>query len=256
MNTQLMPFKFEGRDFRVVTDEQSQPWFNASDVCLALELTNPRKAVADHVDPDDLTKSEVIDALGRTQQANFVNESGMYALIFGSTKEAAKRFKRWVTSEVLPSIRKTGSYTAPNTSEATRITRAMNAFSQSLRLNKAMGMPHAKALVAANEVTIRAHGFDMLTELKANYLVDEAEAQAVALLGKIMQVIERAGREGVTKRELWQSSRAFKSLKPQEMANVLESLISVGEVFAVMRHGARGPSTVAYVSKTWARQLQ
>jgi hypothetical protein len=56
---------------------------------------------------------DTIDSLGRTQRANHVNESGLYALILGSTKDAAKRFKRWVTSEVLPSIRKTGAYATP-----------------------------------------------------------------------------------------------------------------------------------------------
>ena len=61
---------------------------------------------------------EVIDSLGRTQRANHVNESGLYALILGSTKDAAKRFKRWITGEVLPAIRKTGSYSAATTMAA------------------------------------------------------------------------------------------------------------------------------------------
>ena len=80
--------------------------------CAALELTNPHKALADHVDTDDLTQREVTDNLGRKQLTNHVNESGLYALIFGSRKESAKRFKRWVTSEVLPAIRKDGYYVA------------------------------------------------------------------------------------------------------------------------------------------------
>lgn len=58
---------------------------------------------------------EAIDSLGRSQMTNHVNESGMYALILGATKAEAKRFKKWVTSEILPSIRKTGSYTVPAT---------------------------------------------------------------------------------------------------------------------------------------------
>lgn len=79
-------------------------------MCEALELGNPSQAVKSHVDADDLQKLEVIDNLGRKQRANHVNESGVYALILGSTKDAAKRFKRWLTTEVLPSIRKTGAY--------------------------------------------------------------------------------------------------------------------------------------------------
>lgn len=90
----------------------------ANDVCKALELTNPHKALADHVDPDDLTQSEVTDNLGRKQLTNHINESGLYALIFGSRKESAKSFKRWVTSEVLPAIRKNGYYVANATNPA------------------------------------------------------------------------------------------------------------------------------------------
>lgn len=109
----IIPFQFEAHAVRIQVDETGQPWFNANDVCSALEFANPHKAVGDHVDTDDLTKREVIDNLGRTQRANHVNESGLYALILGSTKDAAKRFKRWVTGEVLPAIRKTGSYAVP-----------------------------------------------------------------------------------------------------------------------------------------------
>ena len=109
----IIPFQFEAHAMRVQVDDAGLPWFNASDVCDALEMGNPSQAIKSHVDADDLQKLEVIDNLGRTQRANHVNESGLYAQILGSTKDAAKRFKRWVTSEVLPAIRKTGSYTVP-----------------------------------------------------------------------------------------------------------------------------------------------
>lgn len=106
-------FSFGEQAVRVQLDDLGQPWFNANDVCAALDLVNPHKALTDHVDGDDLTKREVIDNIGRMQYANHINESGLYALIFGSTKETAKRFKKWVTSEVLPAIRRTGSYHTP-----------------------------------------------------------------------------------------------------------------------------------------------
>lgn len=109
----IIPFQFESHALRVQIDDAGQPWFNANDVCGALELANPRDALAKHADPDDVAKRDIIDSLGRNQLASFVNESGLYALILGSTKEAAKRFKRWVTSDVLPTIRKTGSYAVP-----------------------------------------------------------------------------------------------------------------------------------------------
>lgn len=108
----IIPFQFEAHAVRVQVDGTGLPWFNANDVCEALQLGNARQALESHVDADDVQKLDTIDSLGRTQRANHVNESGLYALILGSTKDAAKRFKRWVTSEVLPAIRKTGSYTA------------------------------------------------------------------------------------------------------------------------------------------------
>lgn len=89
-----------------------EPLFCAADICRALGYTNGRKAISDHCEEDDVTKRDIIDNLGRTQSASFVNESGLYALIFGSKLDNAKQFKKWVTSEVLPAIRKTGSYTA------------------------------------------------------------------------------------------------------------------------------------------------
>jgi len=110
MGAAIIPFRFEAYAVRVQVDELGQPWFNAADVCDALEMGNPSQAIKSHVDADDLQKLEVIDSLGRTQRANHVNESGLYALIIGSTKDTAKRFKRWVTHDVLPTIRKTGGY--------------------------------------------------------------------------------------------------------------------------------------------------
>ena len=110
--TKLAVFSFGNQEIRTVTDEHGEAWFVANDVCAALELVNPRKALADHVDPDDVTQGDTTDNLGRKQLTNHVNESGLYALIFGSRKESAKRFKRWVTSEVLPAIRKNGQYVA------------------------------------------------------------------------------------------------------------------------------------------------
>ena len=110
MANDLIPFKFHNVELRALFDEIDGPLFNANDVCVALGYANPWDALRKHVDNDDLAKREVIDSKGRTQQANFVTEPGLYALIFSSKLEGAKEFKNWVTSEVLPSIRKTGRY--------------------------------------------------------------------------------------------------------------------------------------------------
>lgn len=106
-------FSFEDANVRTI-GTPDLPLFVAIDICNALQHSNPRKAIKDLVDPEDLIKSE-IETNGGRQTVNCVNESGLYALIFGSKLESAKRFKRWVTSEVLPSIRKTGRYEAQTT---------------------------------------------------------------------------------------------------------------------------------------------
>ena len=88
-----------------------EPYFVGKDVAAALGYTNTRKALIDHVDDEDRTGGVTIrDSIGREQKPTIINESGMYSLIMGSKLEGAKRFKRWVTSEILPSIRKTGAY--------------------------------------------------------------------------------------------------------------------------------------------------
>lgn len=102
-------FPYGTMQVRTQMDEDGEILFRADDVCQALELTNPWKAVADHVDPEDLTKRDTLTA-GGVQQVNYINLSGLYALVFGSKKDAARRFKRWVTHDVLPSIQKTGGY--------------------------------------------------------------------------------------------------------------------------------------------------
>ena len=95
---------------RTMSNEQGEVMFCAKDVCDALSHSNSRKAIANLVDKDDVTRSYIIDSLGRKQQAIFINESGLYSLILSSKLDSARRFKHWVTSEVLPAIRKQGGY--------------------------------------------------------------------------------------------------------------------------------------------------
>lgn len=109
-------FNHLGNDIRVMTDEQGEPWFVLKDICDALEIENTSR-VAGRLEEDDLTTSKVIDNLGRNQLSFLISEAGLYEVIFMSRKPEAKAFKRWVTSEVLPSIRKHGMYATPATIE-------------------------------------------------------------------------------------------------------------------------------------------
>lgn len=101
-------------EIRTVTID-NEPWFVGKDVAEALGYSNTRDALATHVSEED--KNTVVISDGKRGNPNqvVINESGLYALIFGSKLDSAKRFKHWVTSEVLPTIRKTGSYQKPMT---------------------------------------------------------------------------------------------------------------------------------------------
>nr|DAQ38635.1 MAG TPA: repressor domain protein [Caudoviricetes sp.] len=93
-------------------------WLVGKDVAQALGYAKPENALATHVDRDDTLKWGIMDSLGRIQNTTLINESGMYSLALSSKLPSAKKFRRWVTSEVLPSIRKHGAYMTPETLEA------------------------------------------------------------------------------------------------------------------------------------------
>lgn len=150
----IIPFQFNDNSIRVNMDD-GEPWFNANDVCCVLGYVNSHKALSDHVDRDDLTKRDTIDSLGRIQQSNHINESGMYSLIFGSTKESAKTFKRWVTKEVLPSIRKTGSFGKSTKNSTTRLPDKVRAIIEIGKFMKGLKGINPSVLHAATLETIR-----------------------------------------------------------------------------------------------------
>ena len=96
---------------RVITDTQNEPWFIGNDVAEVLGYANTRDALNKHVEDEDKNTVAIRDGIGNPYQT-IINESGLYSLILSSKLPAAKEFKRWVTSEVLPSIRKHGGYLA------------------------------------------------------------------------------------------------------------------------------------------------
>lgn len=110
MKNQLQIFRNpEFGEVRTQVDEKGEPWFCAKDVCDALKHTNSRRAIAQLVDEGDVTKRYTPTSSG-DQQMTYINESGLYSLILFSKLESAKRFKHWVTSDVLPTIRKRGAF--------------------------------------------------------------------------------------------------------------------------------------------------
>lgn len=109
MGNSISIYEFHGNDVRTLTDEHGEPWFVAKDVCNILGYSNASKAIADHVDDEDKLNNESLSSLGQ-RGGWIINESGLYSLVISSKMPNAKEFKRWVTHEVLPSIRKHGVY--------------------------------------------------------------------------------------------------------------------------------------------------
>lgn len=162
-------FNFDDVVVRTVIGENGEPWFVAADVCKVLEIGNVGQAMTRL---DDEEKADIItndtSSNGVTQKRNMttINESGLYSLILTSRKPEAKRFKKWVTSEVLPSIRKTGSYSVPKV-EPVRMPTPIDTEQQMLALKRVLRDEELKAAAP----------------LVWQHLSDAVQNQALAFLG-------------------------------------------------------------------------
>ena len=143
-----------------------EPYFVGKDVAEVLAYKETAKAIREHVDDDDKGVS-VLDTPGGKQKMVVINESGLYGLVFGSKLPTAKKFKHWVTSEVLPTIRKTGSYSipkvTPNPHYRTRmiVTAIRDVGKTSEELEKVFGVAHGMALAVSMNLVGEAYGVDM-----------------------------------------------------------------------------------------------
>ena len=175
--SQIIPFEFESHALRVNLDAAGQPWFVAADVCAALELPETHKAIA-RLDDDEKGRNS-IPTPGGQQEMSVVNESGLYNLVLGSRKPEAKRFKRWITHEVLPSIRKTGSYTS-TTSVAALPSPTQDRVSSLLLIGEAVarvpGVMHGIAMAATLTCIFENTGLSMETMRRALPANDEPMA--------------------------------------------------------------------------------
>lgn len=107
---EILTFNYENIGNIRTLDIDGVVWFVGKDVAKLLGYERPTKAVQDHVDKEDINGVPIRDSIGRMQQTPIINESGLYSLILSSKLPDAKKFKRWVTSEVLPAVRKHGAY--------------------------------------------------------------------------------------------------------------------------------------------------
>lgn len=163
---------FQSKEFGSVRvlEREDGPWFVGKDVASILGYANPRKALLDHVDEEDRDGVTIRDSMGREQTATVINESGVYSLILSSKLPSAKAFKRWITTEVLPAIRRTGGYMGrtEGLSDAEIMARALEISQRTIsERNRRIGELEVQnsALVVSNQVMRpKADYFDQLVD--------------------------------------------------------------------------------------------
>jgi anti-repressor protein len=160
--TALEPFAYGGHPVRTVLVD-GEAWFVAADVTGALGLSNGRDAVS-RLDSDGVGNADIIDSMGRTQSARVINEPGLYELIFQSRVSGALEFKRWVTHEVLPTIRSTGQF---GSAIPTNLADALELAAVEIRKSEAL-----EAKIVADAPKVEA--FDALMDSDGAYSMDNA----------------------------------------------------------------------------------
>lgn len=164
MQANITPFAYGDHMVRSFLDEQGAPWFVAKDVCQILELENNRQALS-YVDADE--KGVIIsDTPGGPQQMSTVSESGMYSLVFRSRKPQARAFSKWVRSEVLPALRKTGHYAMPSASASSA---SGTGYAASRPISRCLRLPQRERALDRAVQVARDHGVPSLAEIERFY---------------------------------------------------------------------------------------
>lgn len=171
MNAEIQTFNFNSAPVRTLTDETGEPWFVAKDVCDVLELSNVSQALT-RLDDDEKSYIILNDGTPGTPNKAIVSEAGLYALILASRKPKVREFKRWITHEVLPSIRKHGIYATDTT-----IDQILADPDFGIRLLTDLKQERAKRIEAENqikELAPKAKALDDFTNVSDTLLVREA----------------------------------------------------------------------------------
>lgn len=174
MKNQVIPFSFESKNIRVVTDESGEPLFVGKDICDALGYTNHNKAMGDHC--KGVTKRYPLQTAGGIQDVRVLAEPDVLRLIVSSTLPAAESFERLVFEEILPTIRRTGGYSAQSTGGvAAPIIEAFKLAPLVVRAARALGLDKNSAAISANQAVAKLTGTNVLGLLGSTHL--EAENQ-------------------------------------------------------------------------------
>lgn len=194
MNNNLKVFENEEFGSIRTLEINSKPYFVGKDVAEVLGYERPTKAIADRVDSEDKDEIPIQDSIGRMQKTPVINESGLYSLILSSKLPTAKKFKRWVTSEVLPSIRKTGMYATDELLNNPDLAiKAFTALKEEREKNKLLTEENVKKQNLLNEISPKAEF--------AEHLIDD---------GRLITATEVAKDYGMTSRQFNSLLNEFK----------------------------------------------
>ena len=183
---EMQVFNYKSSQVRTV-EINNEPWFVLKDVCAVLDLGSAHK-VSERLDEDERNQIPLTDSLGRKQETTIINESGLYNVILRSDKPEAKPFRKWVTSEVLPSIRKTGSYALPK-DYPTALRALADAEEQKLRL---LAENQQQAQVIADFEPIRQY-VDTILESKGTMSTSQIAADYGLTAQKLNKILHDGG---------------------------------------------------------------
>ena len=173
----VIPFSYEEKEVRVITDEQGNSWFVAKDISNILEIEWRGSSTLSFLDEDEKGVRKFRTPSGE-QEMLIINESGLYTLILRSNKPAARPFRKWVTAEVLPAIRKTGCYRrpGPDPDKPETLLIVAREFRAAVRMARAAGLRDAEAVLAADRLTAELTGFSPVALLEEDVaeLLEEA----------------------------------------------------------------------------------
>lgn len=173
MSTSIVPFQFDGHPVRVITLD-SEPWFVGKDVAEAIGYANPTDAIATHC-RGVAKRYPIVDSLGRQQEARIISEPDVLRLIVKSGLPAADKFERLVFEEILPTIRKTGTYSVPGKRPVETVREALKLTPLAVKAARAFGLDKNAAAISANQLVRKLTDVNLLEDFGHTHL--EAENQ-------------------------------------------------------------------------------
>lgn len=216
METKSKIFTFNGNEIPVIIDENNNPFFIASDICSLLDLTNPTESLR-ALDDDEKLTSEILRA-GQKRKVNLINESGLYSLVIRSNKPEAKIFKKWITSEVLPSIRKHGTYLTD-----TKIEDVLS--NPDLLISLAMQLKEERAEKAKLQKTLKNQ------EAKIDFIDRVLDVEEKIDVGQAAKILELPFGRNILFKKLRESGIFFKNRNEPKQEYITRGYFQIKEKF-------------------------